>query len=271
MRRPSELGYRCALSLWRRFSVREFLGLLLLVLAILLAMQGKSQKIVLPLVGAYCIIALWRFFLSMRAKESRYALQGQVVAGLFDFINRELFSRSSYTRFTLFRQAPFRPSLIIPWYRFRRGGNGPIRDADASRSKYRRGEGITGRAWETPATKLAIQVLPQFSSRPILEAYYIGQLGVTRDHVADISAYMDKVRAIVSYAFLDHHDQFLGLMSLDIQNAEVHPDEASIGITPGDGNSTFTVKADELFRLVRALGSILDSFQLTKGGAHEQT
>jgi len=193
-----------------------------------------------------------------------------VVAGLFDFINRELFSRSSYTRFTLFRRAPFRPSFIIPWYRFRRGGNGPIRDADASRSKYQKGEGITGRAWETPATKLAIQVLPEFSSRSVLEAYYIGQLGVSREHVADISPYMDKVRAIVSYAFLDHHDQFLGLMSLDIQNANVRPDEASIDIIPPDGNSAFSVNADELFRFVRALGSVLDSFQLTKGAAHEQ-
>jgi hypothetical protein len=81
---------------------------------------------------------------------------------------------------------------------------------------------------------------------------------------------MDKVRAIVSYAFLDHHDQFLGLMSLDIQNANVRPDEASIDIIPPDGNSAFSVNADELFRFVRALGSVLDSFQLTKGAAHEQ-
>jgi len=270
MRSPADFAYRSLLWVWRRFSWRELLGVLLLLLAIILAMQGKNQKIVLPIVIAYCLVALWRFFLSMRASESRYALQAQVVASLFDFINRELFSRSSFTRFTLFRQAPFRRSVIIPWYRFKRGGNGPMRDAAASRAKYRKGEGITGRAWETPATKLAIQVLPEFPSRQILEAYYIGELGVSREHVADISSYMEKVRAIVSYAFLDHRDQFLGLMSLDIQNATVHPDEASIRIAPMDGNSAFTVNADELFRIVRVLGIVLDSFQVLRGGEYEQ-
>lgn len=243
---------------------------MLLFLAILLAMQGKNQKIVLPIVVAYCVIALWRFFLSMRASESRYALQAHVVANLFDFINRELFSRSSYTRFTLFRQAPFRRSQIVPWYRFRRGGNGPIKDAALSRAKYHKGEGITGRAWETPATRLAIQVLPEFPNRAVLDAYYIGELGVSREHVAEISGYMEKVRAIVSYAFLDHRDQFLGLMSLDIQNATVHPDEASIRIAPMDNNSAFTVNADELFRLVRVVGLVLDSFQVPRGGEYEQ-
>lgn len=244
--------------------MRDLLGVLLFVLAAGLAAVGKDPAITIPLLIIYFLFATIQAFLVISAREGRFALQGQVVTGLFNFMNNELFSRSNRTRFTLFREAPYLNSYIIAWWRFRRGGRNPIKEADESCAFYGKNEGVTGRVWATPAEKLIIQVLPDFENdRALMEAYYIETLKVPHESASFISDYMTQVRAIVSYAFLDSQGQFLGLLSLDIKDAEVQVDKerGSINIVPpNDGH--ITVDADRLFLLTQAVGNVLESFQL---------
>lgn len=260
--------YRVLLHLWRKFRFRDLLGVLLFILAAILAVIGKDPSITIPILVAYFLIAGGRAALGIRARELKFGVQGRVIAGLFNFMNNELFSSSNKTRFTLFRQAPFRGSYIVPWWRYKRSGDDPIKEADKSCSRYSQDEGLTGRVWADPADALAIQILPDFQgNRALMEAYYIGNLKVPAESAMAISDYMTKVRAIVSYAFLDPRGTFLGLLSLDISDADVElgRNMEGISIQTSDG-SIVIVDADRLYLLTRAVGNVLESFQLQEEG-----
>jgi hypothetical protein len=266
--RTDDLGswhYRLRLRLWRKFRGRDLLGVLLFILAAWLGALGNDLRYVVPIVVAYFVLALWRALLIVQSRESRHQAQGIIIQGLFDFINKELFGRSNRTRFTIFKRAPYRSAFIIPWWRFRIGGKDAVQEADASQARYREGEGITGRVWAQPADELTLQVFPQFDSHAVMEAFYIDTFGVSREIAGSISDYMVQVRAIVSYAFLDGRDHFIGLLSLDIRDAEVvlNRNERRIDIRTPDA-ALIVVDADKLFLLTRALGNVLESFQLAE-------
>jgi len=254
------------------------LGGLLVILAILLSAQGKDKGIAIPILIGYLFIAAIRAWLSMGARESRYALQGFVISGLFDFINKEVFARSNHTRFTLFREAPLRrEKCVVPWYRFRRGGTDPIKEADTSRARYRLGEGVTGQAWQKPARDLVVQLIPRFATRRLMEAYHIQFFHVLPETASSISDYIVGVKAIISYAYLDHRDQFMGLVSLDIRDADITLADltaltpqsnaaAQGGLLISSADEKIEVDSDTLFLLLRAIGNVLESFQLTEKG-----
>jgi hypothetical protein len=273
--------YLAYLYLHRRLRRQDFIEFFLVLIAIGISAQGKNFLIVGPLLTVYCGLALLRAWLAIRNRETNNAIQAGVFAGLCDLINKDLFGASNRTRFTLFELAPRRTTHIIPRYRFNRGGIGPVKEALLSRARYRRGEGATGRAWAKPATSLAIQWIPPLSSKEVMKAYYVDYLRVSPDTAAAISDHMVNVRCIISYTFLDSNDQFLGLLSLDVSDMDVSVEDVSlVPMTPEGGTSpesplslqrtflslksgddTINVESESLLRLVRAIGTVLQSFR----------
>jgi hypothetical protein len=252
----------------RRFYIRDLLSLLALTTAIILAVQGKDPKVAIPLLVAYIVFTVWRWVLIMRAREARDLTLSVVIGGLFDLINSALFKNSGRTRFTLFQEAPL-AACIIPVCRYRRGGKDPIKEAESSRSWYRRREGITGRAWDVRSNEIDVQILPDFEGRRgLMEAYYEYQLGLPRRRVRNcISDHMVRVRGIVSYTFADCRHQQLGVMSIDIADADVTFDEedATILVEPRSTSSSdgpFLVDLNQLVLFSRMIGNVLESFEL---------
>jgi len=266
--------YRTRVRVAQRLRGRDILGVLLLLLALLLTLLGKDPKYSIPVAVGYLVFMAWRASLTFRERDNRFGIEGLVVGGLFDFINKELFGRSNRTRFTLFREAPFRSSHIVPWYRFRRGCKSPIEEAETSMARYKPGEGLTGGAWSNPARNLVFQILPAFSNRHEMELFYINALEVTPETARSISDFMVEVRGIVSYAYLDSRDQFLGLLSLDVKGESVELEP----VTDAQGSDAATRKflvvtsadeelrvgGDSLFLLIRAVGNVLESFRLAE-------
>ena len=162
----------------------------------------------------------------------------------------------------MFEIAPFLfGRFIVPWYRFRRGAQDVRKEADRSRARYRSGEGITGRAWANAAREIEVQLLPAFASQQEMRAFYIDHLGVPQQAAEAVSDYMTGVRGIISYSFVGENDLFLGLLSLDIREAELKAGEGqTIAIVPENGEQC-VVDADQLYLLLRAVGNVLDSFK----------
>lgn len=260
---------RHLLRLRRRFYVRDVLSLLALMTAVVLAAQGKDPKIAQPLLGAYIIITGWRWWLIMRAREARDLTLAVVIGGLFHLINADLFKNSGCTRFTLFQEAPL-AACIIPVCRYRRGGRDPIKEAESSRSWYRRGEGITGRAWDARSNEIDVQILPDFQDRRgWMEAYYEHELRLPKKRVRKcISDYMVRVRGIVSFTFAGCRGEQLGVMSIDIADADVTFDEEdeTILVEPhraAVSDEPFLVDLNQLVLFSSMIGNVLESFDLS--------
>ena len=255
--------YWKVLRIRRRFYARDSLSLLGVLIAIVLSAQGKDPAIALPLLGAYIIFTIWRWILVLRAREARDLTMATAVGGLFHLINQQVFNNSSCTRYTLFQEVPGR-SCIVPICRYRRSGKEPVKEAEASRSWYRRGEGITGKAWDGPPNEVDVQVLPHFEGkRSVMDAYYLRHLDFPRDRLEAISDHMVRVRAIISYTFADGREQQLGLMSIDIADADVRfeAEDGTMTVVP-NGGTPFLVDLDHLSILNSMIGNVLESFDL---------
>jgi hypothetical protein len=150
--------------------------------------------------------------------------QAEILRDAFDQMNRDLFDNGSTARFTLFRPSPFRPNVIVAFYRYRKGVNDLIAEAGKSRVAYAKGEGFTGSAWEYAGNDLLWSSFPIFDSRKDLEEHYSKMLGVDEDTVREISDHMLKVRTILSYGLIGTQGQFLGVISIDLAEP-IHIDQ----------------------------------------------
>ena len=149
-------------------------------------------------------------------KAKDYA-QAEVLREVFAQINRDLFNDNDKTRFTLFRLSPFHRDYIVPWYRYTQGVRDVIAEASRSKAFYKKGEGFTGRAWADAGDDLFISSFPKFETREKFEEYYTKDLGIEADIVRQISDYMMNVRTILSYGLIGMKGQFLGVISIDVQ------------------------------------------------------
>jgi hypothetical protein len=89
----------------------------------------------------YAGTVVWIFFCTVRRRRARDQIQAEVLWGLFSQINKEIFDGDHRTRVTLFRPDSIRRDYITPWYRYSKGGRGPIEEAALSKARYKRGEG----------------------------------------------------------------------------------------------------------------------------------
>lgn len=261
--------YRARLYLYERLKLIDLVDLLLVVIAITISAFGKPSP-VYALLGVYLLVAVGKLGFMIKTRDTTNNLKASVITGLLNFINKELLNNSNRTRFTIFRVAPFRSDYIIPWVRFRRGGQGGRNEAFASRARFRQEEGITGRVWSEPPGTLAIQLIPEIphGDRNLLRLLYESKYGVKPDTFDAISIHMSRVRCIISYVCLDADNQFLNLLSLDIAApvnlVPVASGSDAMYLEFQENGKQITVDTQSLWRLVNTVGTVLLQFK------HEQ-
>ncbi|MGH9853315.1 MAG: hypothetical protein ACREBD_26035 [Blastocatellia bacterium] len=232
------------------------------ILAGLLAVDSYSTHPQRSLIVGifYFIVVLVLFIVTIHSRAARDQVQAEVVWGLFSLINTEIFHDDPRTRFTLFRRSPFRPKYIVPWYRYYKGASDPISEAALSRARYKRNEGLTGKAWDQAGQRLLFLPLPEFHSRNEFVTHFVDTLGVEKDTVGDISEYMERVRAIFCYGFL-WRDRLLGVLSLDVQVPLTQLPDGQIALPSPDDNHQVILDRNRLELLLRSMQNVLESFE----------
>lgn len=191
-----------------------------------------------------------------RGRQARDRALSIVLHGFFEHLSNEVFRDDPNVRITLFRPACFNGDYIVAWYRHCKQDGDLIGAALRSRAKYRMNEGFTGAAWAQGAWKLTCCSFPDFGgSRESFETYYIKDLGIPKETVRNLSNTMVNVRTILSYGLHSKADEFLGVLSIDLQTPiEVDPEIAQ----PRVGSSY--VYSDSLIQTLRSINAVLEGF-----------
>jgi hypothetical protein len=253
--------YRRRLWTFRYLEWRDVLPVIQAMLAVGLAVNGYSTRPVLSVVlgGSYACAALIYFSLGLRARRALDHGQGEVIWTLFACMNEQLFMGDHRTRFTLFIPAPGRPDYIIPWYRYRDKGSGPILEAQRSCARYRRGEGETGKAWDQ-AGRVLIRTFPAFQTRQEFKGHYIDVLKVDPAVVDDLSDYMIGVQTILSYGFVGNNRRLLGVLSLDLQAPMSKTVEGRHFFPTPEGDGQTELDWSRMELLLRSVQMVLETF-----------
>lgn len=250
------------LRLWRRDYIRAQDGLTLaaaILTGILATVTYSTHPQLTAILGTlYTMVVAGIVVITIRNRRAKDQIQGEVLWGLFALINKEVFKADHRTRFTLFRQDSFQRDYITPWYRYFKGGLGPIEEASRSKARYRRGEGMTGKAWAEAGRSLLLVGFPHFASREEFEAHYVNKLGISKDTVRDLTDHMMKVRTMFCYAFVGHGDRTLGVLSLDFEAPLVIQPRPSFP-SPDDSHPIL-IDNSQLQLLLRSVHNVLESF-----------
>ncbi len=254
-------GYRFRIWCFRNVRRKDFLQLVMAMATGGLAISTYSlhPERVLILGGVYFFALLLLYGDTLRSRGAKDRVQAEVLWGLFSHMNKEIFHDDNTTRFTLFIPSPLRSDYLVPWYRYRKGGQDPIAEALKSKARYRRGEGFTGQAWENAGNDLFCGSFPVFGSRNDFDKYYISELEIEPDTVRELSDFMVSIRTIFTYGFTETTGKLLGVLSLDMQR----PLEGT------NGDDTFRTNPAELNThdmalIVRSIKSVLESFYTTQ-------
>lgn len=250
-----------------RLYARDLLSLGATLVAIVISALGKNKSIVLPLLCAFLMFTIWRFWITFKSRDAKIVLLAETAGGLFRFMNKTLFGDAHTTRFTLFQLSG---GTLRPVARYFKGCTDVVQEAESSSCAYRIGEGITGSAWRSDGEQFDIQTLPPFERRrTLMDAYYIDTLKIPKDVVRNISDYMVDVRAILSYPLRDSHGKSLGLISIDIRDSELMIDEqdGTILIDPSPtagGSSPSLVTHEALLQVAQVTANVVESIELCK-------
>lgn len=152
---------------------------------------------------------------TIRQRRARDVLQGDVLWGLFNQLNKEVFGGDHRTRFTLFQRAPLHPKEFIPLYRYKKGGQSAIAEAEESLMHFDQKAGMVGRAWSEPG-ELFFRPIPPFGDRAECIDWHVKELGVPRAVANHFGPYVEDIEGIFSYGFMDLQNHILGVLSLDL-------------------------------------------------------
>lgn len=245
--------------------VSDIFELCLLIIGCALGVVAleKESTWVGSLFAAYVCIAIVKFGIVAWNRGAKDKLKAQVLWGLFDMLNEQVFAGSNSTRFTLFQRDALGRNSIVPWYRYQKSGEDAITDASASQARYRRGEGLTGQSWNDAGEgEIVFASVPEFRDRREFEKYYAAHLGVTPDMVSRLSEYMEGVRAFFSVGYTDTRGRFLGVMSIDIQSPIVQDVENEL-LVLNNGEEEVEIRSEHLHLLSDTVRNVLRSFSVS--------
>ena len=251
--------YRWQMGLGGYWRLRDLLNLALLCFAGILAWVAYSTfpKVSEVVAIAYFLVVVLLAIDTYRDRAGKHHVQAEVLWGLFSLINDDVFKGDSRTRFTLFQRAPKKPDVIVPWYRYCRAGHGPVFETRTSRARYRKGEGLTGRAWTEAGRRVLYTPLPKFASRQAMEDYYVSPLGMDPDVVKHLSNFMVGVETILSYGFLGEGDRLLGVLSVDLQAPMSISEDGSCCSFPSPEGTKIVLDRDRLQVLLASVQRVL--------------
>ncbi len=210
----------------------------------------KQQSFGLPdaLVASILLALILRFGATIRRRLRRDLDHAQSIYKLFQTMNEQLFSNDSKVRFTLFRLDPINPHRIIPWCRYRHGGDGPLKEADTSKMALAKGVGIAGFAWKhanEQDSKVCLWYVPKHNNLESLQNYYHDTWALNKTDVWRLSRYMLDVSWIMSVGWTDTNHQLLGILCIDFQFDFIY-DESSGAFGYYDHYGFHEICAEEL-------------------------
>jgi hypothetical protein len=259
----SSNGWRRLTRRWRWYvRKRDVLSCVNLLLAGVLAINAyTAHPEITAVVGTLYVISLGAFFFgTFRDRRARDQVQGEVLWGLFSLINKEIFKGDHRTRYTLFLPDSADSQYISPWYRYFKSGRGPINEAEISRARYKRGEGLTGQAWNDAGHALLFQVFPKFETRQKFEDYYINKLKIAEQTVKDLSEYMQDVQTMLCYSFVGDGDRTLGVLSLDLKAPLTLDADGRPSFPSPDDDTPVVLNGTNLRLLLSSVQNVLESF-----------
>ncbi|MCC6962518.1 MAG: hypothetical protein IT585_04630 [candidate division Zixibacteria bacterium] len=213
----------------------DFTGLLIGAVGGTLAILAYSSypKATLFLGLSYILLFVLRFIIVFSSRQQKDAVQGKIFWRLCRNIDQDVIDSRLGARITLFWRDPFRRDHIVAKYRYGRGLDDPIKEANDSKARYQWNMGDTGLAWSQPGT-LFVSFFPKFATREEFETYYINRVAIPTDIVRELSRYMVDVRTIVSYGLEDSAGRFLGVVSIDFKEL-VTTSTSSQAVTNSEG------------------------------------
>ncbi len=221
----------------------------------LLATFRSHPRIAIPAAFVYTfLIFLIGFDLIVGRRNSEYA-RSAVLREFFEQLGNEVFCDVKKYRITIFRQSPFNAEYIVPWYRYTKGDNDIITPALKSHAKYRKGEGHTGDAWENHGQELILASFPDFQGSREEFAKYYKLLKIDSDTISELSDMMVSVRTIISYGFEGESGNFLGVLSIDLEEPLSIDEETGSPVI----GETF-LYADTLLHTLRSINIVLQGF-----------
>ena len=214
----------------RALDLRNLLTLVAGILTVVLALPsqfGGTDYSLFVGFGLICILcATW--FLERRRRQQAVAFEVELVAGIFALLNEEIFLGDPQVRFTLWQRPGRATDFLVPWYRYRKAGRNVCVEADESNMRLRRGEGITGQAWNEAGKQMRYLPIPKFSSRPDMETFYVEKQDMPSVQAREISAFVLGVESSFSYAFVDEHGGLLGVLNVELQAPLVRKADGSL-------------------------------------------
>jgi len=257
--------YRIRRWLVRYWRWSDLFAFLLTVLAGYLAWLSYSQNPTATTFATaiYVLAAIGRSVIVIRTRRARDYVQASIFWNLCDQICRNVFAGEKRIRVTLFERDRLRWGFIVPKYRYEPGASDPIEEADRSRARYKKGQGITGRAWSEPG-RIFLANFPSFATRDDFVNFYVNRVGIDREVVNDLSPYMQACQGMLAYGLDDSIHRFLGVVSMDfidpIQTSNVPaPTAPSQHQVPLDGQRIHDV--------LQSMQTVLAAFQTRPGSA----
>jgi len=206
----------------------------------------------------YGILFVFLVVQILNNRQARDHVQAEVVWGFLHHMNDVVFANSNLTRFTLFQPSPLRRDYLVPWYRYKFGGMEAIKEAQTSRARFRRGQGLAGRAWEQPNGELMFMSFPAFGTRTAFDTYHRDTLGMEKFAAEDLSVHMDKVRSVFAFGMVDCRGKFLGVLCLDILAPLEKKSDDSLGF------DSIAVSNESLVKTLKSLQNVLESFSIKR-------
>jgi hypothetical protein len=219
----------------RRLVLSDLLDVWIAVASLLIRyVLFNPQSFGIPdiLVGTILIALVCRFVSSISRRRRRDGDYARCLYKLFQNMNEQVFTNDSRVRFTLFRPDPINTKRIIPWCRYRRGGEGPLRSADLSKMSLAEGVGIAGRGWQHAGQKnshICLWYVPKHEDLQSLQDYYRDTWALNPTDTWRLSPYMLDVSWILAVGWTDAHHQLIGILCIDLQCDLVFDDAGTFG------------------------------------------
>ncbi|MEK7995447.1 MAG: hypothetical protein AAB403_16730 [Planctomycetota bacterium] len=211
----------------------------------------------------YVVVLILIFVATFRSRRARDQIQGEVVWGQFALINKEIFKGDYRTRFTLFKEDSFHRGQISPWYRYFKGGRGPIKEAEESRARYSRtkADGLTGQAWQEAGRCMLWRLFPKFNNRQEFEDYYINKLGMSEKTVKHLSDYMIGVQSMFCFGFVCRREKTLGVLSIDFKAPLTVDAQGEPSFPSPENDAQIPLDRERLNILLSSMQAVLESFE----------
>ncbi len=231
---------------WRYVYRKQLVKIGIAVASVVMGLSAASERNPVGIAAGvvFVLLSIW----SIRdLLQPRDRVQAAMLWKAFSRANKYFLDNSGGTRFTVFRPSIVDSDVLVPWYRFQKGGQGAIKEAQKSRARFKEGEGTAGSVWKSRKEDWVFSRPDrEFGTRAQFDQYCIDKLELPKDVVSDLSDHMIPVRYIFAQLILTDDDKLLGVLTIDsispLERTESESGEPTAD-TPGVDCLNFAVES----------------------------